>query len=254
MIVTVAVPEGWDVYSLGDLFDFTNGINADKSAYGRGIPFANVMEVINHEALIDYMIPGRIRLAPGLLKRYQVRHGDVLFNRTSETQDEVGLTSVYLGNSAVVFGGFVFRGRPRTNRLDVGYAKYALRAHAVREQIVARGQGGIRANIGQRDLKTVRVTLPPPDEQRFLASVLSDVDHLIATLEQLIAKKRAVHEGMQQQLLTGERRLSGFKQPWRDRRIGEVPTPRSERNMLSESLEVLSCTKHLGFVRSLDYF
>jgi len=221
-MVAIDVPQGWEVFSLGDLFEFSNGVNADKSAYGDGIPFANVLEVITNEALTDELIPGRIQLSSTMATRYQVRHGDVLFNRTSETQEEVGLTSVYLGDSVVVFGGFVFRGRPKTKRLDTAYSKYALRTHRVRKQIVARGQGGIRANIGQRDLKTVQVLLPPSDEQRSLATILSDVDDLIVTLRQLIAKKQAIKQGMVQALLTGKTRLPGFSGEWSTRTLGEL--------------------------------
>ena len=46
---------------------------------------------------------------------YGVNHGDVLFDRTSETQDEVAISSPYLGENAVVFGGFVFRAQPKTS-------------------------------------------------------------------------------------------------------------------------------------------
>ncbi|MGH4013636.1 MAG: restriction endonuclease subunit S [Pseudonocardiaceae bacterium] len=216
------VPSGWNTFTLGELFEFSNGVNADKSAYGEGIPFVNVLDVIENEALMEAAIPGRIKLSSSLAARYQVRCGDVLLNRTSETQDEVALASVYLGDSPVVFGGFVFRARPKTNNLDRGYSKYALRANRVREQIVARGQGGIRANIGQRDLKTVHVSLPPVDEQRTIAVALSDVDALIAMLERMIAKKRANKQAMMQQLLTGKTRLPGFGDPWIDFRLGEI--------------------------------
>lgn len=215
-------PPGWNVFSLDELFEFSNGINADKSVYGTGIPFVNVLEIITHEALFDNLIPGRIQISSTLLNRYQVRQGDVLFNRTSETQEEVGLASVYLGNSPIVFGGFVFRGRPRTRLLDMEYSKYALRTQRVRNQIIARGQGGIRANVGQRDLRTVSVILPPPDEQRLLARALSDADSLIATLERMLAKKQAIKQGMMQQLLTGRTRLPSFNEPWRDVTLGEV--------------------------------
>jgi len=222
MTVAVDVPRGWQTLSLGDLFDFNNGVNADKTAYGSGIPFANVLEVITYEALTDRLIPGRIKLSPALIARYQVRHGDVLFNRTSETQDEVGLASVYVGNAATVFGGFVLRGRPKTNLLDTGYSKYALRAHPVRQQIVARGQGGIRANIGQRDLKTVRVIVPPLAEQRRIADVLTNIDHQIVLLERLVAKKEAIKQGLMQQLLTGETRLPGFAEAWSTHKLSEL--------------------------------
>jgi type I restriction enzyme, S subunit len=200
MIADADVPSGWEVVSLDELFDFSNGVNADKSAYGVGVPFASVLEVITNEALTDRLIPGRINLSPTLVARYQVRHGDVLFNRTSETQEEVGLASVYVGRSMIVFGGFVFRGRPKTRRLDVGYSQYALRAYSVREQITAYGQGGIRANIGQRDLKSVQVIIPTVTEQRRVAEVLADIDRQIGALKRLLVKRQAIQRGMLQWL------------------------------------------------------
>jgi type I restriction enzyme S subunit len=248
------LPTGWTDHTLGELFDFSNGVNADKSAYGTGVPFANVLEIVAHEALTEALTPGRIALSPAATSRYSVLRGDLLFNRTSETPDEVGLASVYLGDTPIAFGGFVFRGRPKTDRLTVAYSQYALRAHSVREQIVARGQGAIRANIGQRDLKLVRIQLPPRDEQLAIAAALSTADELMASLQRLLAKQHRMHEGLSQSLLTGASRLPGFDQPWQSYAMGEVLAPRTERNVSGEQLEVLSCTKHRGFVRSLDYF
>lgn len=216
------VPTDWHEFSLGDLLNFSNGINADKSAYGHGVPFANVLEVITHEALSADDIPGHVGIPQQVLSRYRVRRGDLLFNRTSETQDEVGLSSVYLDDAPIVFGGFVFRGRPTSCEMDVDFSKYALRSHAVRQQIIARGQGGIRANIGQRDLKSVRVQLPEHAEQRAIAAVLDDSSRLIRRLEQMIAKKQAIKQGVVQQLLTGRTRLPGFTKPWELRRLGDL--------------------------------
>jgi type I restriction enzyme S subunit len=204
----------WREFTIDQLLSLSNGINADKSAYGHGIPFINVLEVITHESLDTSDIPGRVTLPRKMLARYRVEHGDVLFNRTSETQEEVGLASVYLGDDAVVFGGFVFCGRPKTTDLDVDYSKYVFRAPGVRQQITARGQGGIRANIGQRDLKSVRVLLPSGPEQRAIARAIDDVTSLITILERLVAKKQAIKQGMMQKLLTGRTRLPGFDDDW----------------------------------------
>lgn len=192
----------WREFTVDQLLSLSNGINADKSAYGRGLPFINILEVITHESLTTSDIPGRVTLPTKILDRYRVKRGDVLFNRTSETQDEVGLTSVYFGVDPVVFGGFVFRGRPKTADLDIDYSKYALRAPSVRQQITARGQGGIRANVGQRDLKSVRVSLPGLPEQRAIAHAINDASALIATLERKIAKRQAIRQGMMQRCFT----------------------------------------------------
>jgi type I restriction enzyme S subunit len=53
---------------------------------------------------------------------------------------------------------------------------------------VSRGQGGIRANIGQSDLAQVAMLVPPVTEQRAIAEALSDSDAYIGSLEQLLAK------------------------------------------------------------------
>jgi type I restriction enzyme S subunit len=182
------LPEGWQALQLGELFAFQNGVNADKSAYGHGLPFINVLEVItlSHIGLAD--IPGRVSVAANLIETYKVRNGDVLFNRTSETQEEVGLASTFLGHEEVIFGGFVIRGRPSGKRLDPIFSSYALRSSFTRTQIVSRGQGGIRANIGQSDLAQVAMLVPPVTEQRAIAEALSDSDAYIGSLEQLLAK------------------------------------------------------------------
>ncbi|PZS17610.1 MAG: hypothetical protein DLM57_08105 [Pseudonocardiales bacterium] len=192
----------WHEYQLGDLITFSNGINADKSAYGRGVPFINVLEVITNEWLRAKDIPGRVTLPNKVFARYRVRRGDILFNRTSETQDEVGLASVYLDDSPVAFGGFVLRGIPTTTLLDIDYSKYVLRASDVRQQIVARGQGGIRANIGQRDLRSVTIRVPDKPEQRAIAEIIDDVSALISGLKRQTAKKRAIRQGMMQRTFT----------------------------------------------------
>lgn len=190
-------------FVLGDLFEFSNGVNASKDAYGSGIPFANVLEVITNEGLHVGDIPGRMSLSGDLIRRYQVRRGDVLFNRSSETQDEVGISSTYLDDVPIVFGGFVLRGRPKTAEFVVEYSQYALRASDVRAQIIARGQGGIRANIGQRDLATVAIDLPDVSEQRVIARRLDDSRELTRMLERLIEKKRLVRVGIMQRLFGG---------------------------------------------------
>lgn len=217
----MTTPADWTTYELGDLFEFSNGINANKSAYGSGTRFINILEVITNESLTEEDIPGRVTLPKSTLARYQVKPGDVLFNRTSETQDEVGLTSVYLGDEPVVFGGFVLRGQPTTKRLESSYAKYGLRARDVRRQISARGQGAIRANVGQRDLKSVAVTLPEREEQRAIAGALDDASALVQSLVMLIAKRVDVRRGLMQELVTGRTRLAGFDADWREVRLGD---------------------------------
>jgi uncharacterized LabA/DUF88 family protein len=113
------IPTGWKQVTLGDLFDFKNGLNSEKENFGHGMRFINIMEILKHDYLVAKNIPGRINVDEKRSKDNIVEYGDVLFNRTSETPDEVGMTSVYLDTEPVVFGGFVIRAKPKTKDLQV---------------------------------------------------------------------------------------------------------------------------------------
>jgi len=68
----------------------------------------------------------------------------------------------------------------------------------------------------------LEVLLPTYEEQCSIADALSDVDALIAKLDELIAKKRDLKQAVMQQLLTGKTRLPGFHGPWIDTSLGEI--------------------------------
>lgn len=69
-----------------------------------------------------------------------------------------------------------------------------------------------------------KLPLPPLPEQRAIATALSDVDALIASLDKLIAKKRDMKQAAMQELLTGKRRLAGFSGEWEVKRLGDCGT------------------------------
>ncbi|MGP5687673.1 restriction endonuclease subunit S [Glutamicibacter ardleyensis] len=83
------------------------------------------------------------------------------------------------------------------------------------------GKSGV-PGVNRNDLHAERVSLPPSfAAQRQIAEALQDADHLAASLERLIAKKRDIKQGMTQELLTGCTRLPGFEGEWRDVTLGD---------------------------------
>lgn len=200
-------PSEWTTCNLGKLFTFMNGLNGDKSLYGSGVKFANVMDVFRARTLHHRDIAGSMSVSPNQLAEYGIKRGDVLFNRTSETDDEIAISTVYLDDTPAVFGGFVIRARPNAGALDIGFSAYAFQSPSVRRAMVRLGQGGIRSNIGQGDLATVPVFLPPLPEQARIAAVLSNEDRAIEVLQRKLAALRQEKAALMQQLLTGKRRV-----------------------------------------------
>jgi type I restriction enzyme, S subunit len=100
------------------------------------------------------------------------------------------------------------------------------------QRIVDNTQGGAMRNlVGMKIFRGIQLPLPPLPEQRAIAEVLSDVDALIAALDRLIAKKRAIQQGAMQQLLTGQTRLPGFSEPWEVKQLGEIGALKKGRNI-----------------------
>ncbi len=216
------IPDEWTTNLFKELLNFKNGVNAEKEKYGKGIKFVNIMEVINNNQIFPENIPGSVSLPEKMIKSNDVIKGDILFNRTSETREEIGLSAVYLNNEKVVFGGFVIRGRPINSELDNGYKKYCFQTSVIRKQIIAFGQGAIRTNIGQKDLEKVEIPLPPLPEQKKIATILSTWDKAIEKTTDLIAAKEQQKKGLMQKLLSGKVRFPGFTEPWEEVKLGSL--------------------------------
>ncbi|MGH9785276.1 MAG: restriction endonuclease subunit S, partial [Terriglobia bacterium] len=193
------IPEDWDAVVLGELFTFKNGLNKAKQFFGYGTPIVNYMDVYRKRGLSARDLQGRVTVRKQELKSFEVRKGDVFFTRTSETAEEVGITSVMLDESpATVFSGFVLRARPKGDTLDDDFKKYCFSTSLVRKQITSQSTETTRALTNGRHLSAVVIARPTKPEQRAIAGALGDVDALLGALTQLIAKKSDLKQAAMQ--------------------------------------------------------
>ena len=181
------IPEDWLLPNLGSLFTFKNGLNKAKNYFGYGDPIVNYMDVYNHDGLTPCQIHGRVDVSNAELNSFRVKKGDVFFTRTSETVDEIGISSVLLEDSPnTVFSGFVLRARPKSDSLDNQFKKYCFSSAMVREQIASQSTYTTRALTNGRVLSRMVVPVPPTKaEQVAIAEALSDADAYIESLEKL---------------------------------------------------------------------
>lgn len=108
---------------------------------------------------------------------------------------------------------------PKNNGIDTKCLYYFLKYN----RIDCTKNGGI-PNINSDDVKKIKLSLPPIEEQRRIASALTSIDNLIDSLDRLIAKKRDIKQGAMQQLLSGKKRLKGFTESWVEKKLGDVVT------------------------------
>lgn len=217
------IPEDWKVKTIGDIFEFKNGLNASKDCFGFGSPIINYTDVYRQKPLGRSNIKGKVFLSKSDVKRFQVQKNDVFFTRTSETPEEVGYSSVLLEDvEDCVFSGFVLRARPKLQVLAPAYCVYCFSTKQVRNAIINGCTYTTRALTNGRVLSSIPIPIPPLAEQTRIATALSKVDALISELGELIEKKRAIKQGTMQQLLTGKKRLKGFSEPWVEKKLGEI--------------------------------
>ena len=217
----------WEERKLGDFFSFKNGINADKSAYGQGSKFINVLDIISDRPLYSDTIIGSVSVSEEEFEKNEVRYGDILFQRSSETREEVGQSNVYLDQErTATFGGFVIRGRP-TQVFDPVYFNWLLKTAKVRKDMTARSGGSTRYNVGQESLSAVTVNVAASlNEQQKIAAFLGAVDEKIAQLERkktllVDYKKGAMQQLFSQQLRFKDDHGNNFPN-WEEKKLGEV--------------------------------
>lgn len=176
----------WNYLLLGDLFTFKNGLNSDKDKYGSGVKFINVLDIMNDRTITYESIIGSVEVSEKEFEKNEVGYGDVLFQRSSETREEVGQANVYLDKEKrAVFGGFVIRGKGKID-YDPFFMNYLLKTSSARKEITTKSGGSTRYNVGQESLGSVLVQTTIIPEQQKIASFLTAVDEKI---QQLTRKK-----------------------------------------------------------------
>ena len=133
---------------------------------------------------------------------------------------------------------------PLSSDYDFQWLNYLLNTERYGAAIraTATGTSNSMKNIAKDRLLEIAVPKPPRPEQERIAEALSDMDELIASLEKLIAKKKAIKQGAMQELLTGKRRLPGFTGEWDDTTIDDI----AEFHTSTVPTEMISIKRYVG--------
>ena len=247
------IPEDWPVIPLGDCARFRTvpfGSALHKSDYTEdGVPVVNPMH-IGPDGLEPTRTMTVTEQAANALADFRLRPGDIVLGRRGD-MGRCALVQAEHAGWLCGTGSMIVRCGATT---DAAFMRRVLSSPRAIAALEEGSVGTTMVNLNQGSLSRLLVQFPPRLEQRAIAEALGDVDALLAGLDRLIAKKRDLKQAAMQRLLTGQTRLLGFHERWDVKRIADVATPRSEKNVRGESLPVLTCSKHLGFVDSLRFF
>lgn len=170
----------WDFVQLGELYEVHNGLSKGRQFFGRGYPFLSFSTVFNNWFL-PKKLPDLVQSSDKERESYSILRGDVFITRTSETMDELGMSSVALMDYPnATYNGFTKRLRPIDNkRILPEYIGYYLRCNEFRNKFIAFSTMTTRASLRNEDLLSIKVPVPPLETQRRIADILSAYDDLI---------------------------------------------------------------------------
>lgn len=210
--------EGWKEYNLNEVFDFSSGLSKSRDQFGFGYGFLAFKDVFN-----NFFLPKELGELVNSTEKERVKcsikKGDVFLTRTSETQDELGMSSVALKDYPnATFNGFTKRLRPNGN-VDVipEYTGFYFRSPKFRATIGSMSSMTTRASLNNEMMAALKIIVPPLPEQKAIAAVLSSLDNKI----DLLHRQNKTLEGMGE-VLFREWFVEGAEEDWEIVSLNEI--------------------------------
>lgn len=181
----------WEQRKLGEVGETYTGLSGkSKDDFGHGSgKFITYMNVFSNPVASSNMTEA-IEIDDSQNK---VQFGDVLFTTSSETPDEVGMSSVWLENAENTYlNSFCFGYRP-TTEYNPYYLAYMLRSSSMRKKITFLAQGISRYNISKNKMMDIEMPIPSIDEQKQIGEYFRNLDNLITLHQcefQMVSKRR----------------------------------------------------------------
>jgi len=253
--------EDWIAKTLSDLLTFKNGINAAKEDYGSGYKFINVLDIINNNYITYDSIIGSVNVTEDVFQKYIVEYGDILFQRSSETREEVGQANAYIDKEKpATFGGFVIRGKKKEN-YNPFFMNDLLKTSHLRKEITTKSGGSTRYNVGQETLSSVSIFITKIKEQTKIATFLTTVDKRITLLKTKEEKLEQYKKGIMQKLFSQKIRFkdknSNDFPDWEEKILGDVCEKQSSNisaNTLLENNGNYKIYGATGYLQNIDFY
>lgn len=192
----------WKRVKLGEIGYTYSGIaGKGKSDFGIGnskyITFLNVL----NNAIIDTNILESVNINPGENQNLVLK-GDLLFNTSSETPDEVGLCAVFDSDiNDVYLNSFCFGYRLTDNSIDANFIATYMRSHCGRSLMRVLAQGATRYNLSKTNFLASEILVPAcKAEQEAIGAYFKELDRQLQLEGAKLGKLRQLKQASLSQL------------------------------------------------------
>ena len=168
---------------LGTSYSGLSGKSAQD--FGSGKPFITYLNVYSNNVINENEF--QYVAIKDDEKQNVAEYGDVLFTLSSETPEEVGIGSVYLGKEKVYLNSFCFGIHITNTKVAFSpYLSYYVSSTAFRKFIYPYAQGSTRFNLCKADFEKASIKLPTLENQKRIHSIMSHIDSKIETERQML--------------------------------------------------------------------
>lgn len=188
-------------------------------------------------------------------KKNLLQDGDLIMADASEDYEGIGVSvSIHgVGNKKVVGGLHTFVLRDNKNQTLEHFRKYIFRNPKIRNTLQKVANGVSVYGISKKEISKLLLPIPPLPEQNRIVAVLETWDRTIEKLTKKIEIKKQIKKGLMQKLLTGKKRLPGFKNDWGFVELGEVCKRITKRNE-ENNQNILTISAQDGLVSQDSYY
>lgn len=185
---TINIDPEWKVTRLDDICsEITNGVNFSKDQTDSGAKFVNIKDLFT-DIYIDTEKLERINISDQEIKRNKLKHGDILFVRSSVKYEGVGFPSLFKNNldEPVVFCGFIIKATLNQDLIIPEFLLYLLRTQEYRKKVINLSNKANITNISQISIKSIVIPLPPLQIQQQIVERIESERILVESAKKLI--------------------------------------------------------------------
>ena len=193
--------EKWKTFKLAEIGETFNGLTGkSKEDFGSGKRYIQYKQIFDSSKILIENC-GYVMVSENE-NQNNVKYGDIFFTTSSETPDEIGMSSVLLEDVKNVYlNSFCFGFRLNSfNEMLPEFARFLFRSKVVRNEIKKLAQGSTRYNMSKTELLKLEILLPSIMEQKEISAFLSSLYQKIQTekaiLEQLEMQKKYLLQQM----------------------------------------------------------
>ncbi|KAF5438628.1 restriction endonuclease subunit S [Pediococcus sp. EKM201D] len=193
-------------------------------------------------------------------KQQQVKYGDIFFTTSSETPEEVGMSSVWIYNIPNTYLNSFCFGYRLNVKYNLFFLSYVFRNIYFRKQIIKLAQGISRYNISKKKVLQLSISIPKLGEQEAIGSLFKKFDDLIALQQRKIDTLKLLKKALLQQMFPEKgkdipnMRFTNFNEIYQQRKLKELLIKNSKKNKELSISNVESVSNKVGFIKQTEQF